>query len=75
MAVTGSGKDPSWPDRQENAQITWALSADSFSVLGLSEGQVAWLGGRRACSPGCHNFAYDLHMLVGPLQFLLAFPS
>lgn len=33
------------------------------------------MGGKAACSLGCHNSASDLHVFVVTLHFLLAFPT
>lgn len=75
MGITRSSEDPSWPDHQEGAPVTWVVSAGSFINLRLPEGQVpcGWKGLLAL------QFAITLHMICicfgGPQPFLLAFPS
>lgn len=69
VVMTTSGRDPSRPHCQGNTQqITQVLSAGSFSILRRPEVKFPWVEGL-ACFCGCCNFAYDLHVLVGRLQF------
>ena len=73
MGMKRTGKDPPLGqtlvvEGEGDEQITWVVSSGS-GILSLGGRE------REACAPGCHNFANDLHMRVGPLQLVLAFPS